>query len=61
MKGWVDMKIMEYYVIKRTALDGKSWWCVCYEGIDGQFRTESKHRLKRDAMQRKQYLDISKR
>ena len=54
------MKTMEYYVIKRTALDGKSWWCVCYEGFNGQFKTESKHKLKRDAMSRKQYLDILK-
>ena len=60
LKGWYNMKTMEYYVIKRTALDGKSWWCVCYKGFNGQLRTESKHKLKRDAIQRKQYLDILK-
>ena len=54
------MKTMEYYVIKRTALDEKSWWCVCYEGFNGQFRTESKHKLKRDATSRKRYLDMLK-
>lgn len=40
---------LDYFVLKRTALDGKSWFCVCYHGVDGGLHTESKHQLRRDA------------
>lgn len=46
------MKAIEYFVLRRTALDGKSWFCVCYKGIDGKTNTESKHKLKREATYR---------
>ena len=51
------MKILDYFIMKRTALDGKSWWCVCYHGIDGKLHTESKHKLKRQAEYRKERLN----
>lgn len=50
------MKTLDYFVMKRTALDGKSWWCVCYHGLNGKLQTESKHKLKRDAEYRKERL-----
>lgn len=54
------MKTMQYNVMKRTALDKKTWWCVCYKGFNGQLKIESKHKLKRETTQRKQYLDMLK-
>lgn len=51
------MKKSDYFILKRTALDGKQWYCVCYHGVSGELITESKHKLKRDAIARKIVLD----
>lgn len=40
---------LNYFILKRVALDKKTWFCVCYHGVDGKLHTESKHQLKRDA------------
>lgn len=53
------MRKPEYFLMRRTALDGKIWFCVCYKGIDGKIHTESKHKLKRDAVWRQEYLKIA--
>lgn len=51
------MKTIEYFVLRRTALDGKLWFCICYKGIDGKIHTESKHKLKREATARAERLN----
>lgn len=39
----------DYFVLRMAALDGKIWFCVCYHGFNGELRTESKHKRKKDA------------
>lgn len=53
------MKSLDYFILKRTALDGKQWFCVCYHGIDGGVHTESKHKLKRQAIHKIRFLNPS--
>ena len=26
-------KMVRLFILKRTALDGKVWWCICYRDI----------------------------
>ena len=54
------MKAPDYFILKRTALDGKIWWCVCYHDLSGKLRTESKHKLKREAEASKRYKEDDK-
>ena len=51
------MEHLEYYVQKKTAIDGKEWWCVCYKGITDKICVESRHKRKKDAEWRKNKLE----
>ena len=43
------MRIPKMFVMKRTALDGKVWWCVCYKDLKGELVTWTKKKTKKEA------------
>ena len=42
-------KMVRLFILRRTTLDGKIWWCLCYRGIRGELRTHAKYRTKKQA------------
>lgn len=42
-------KMVRLFILRRTALDGKVWWCLCYKGITGVLRIHAKYRTKKQA------------
>lgn len=42
-------KMIRLFVLKRTTLDGKVWWCLCYKDIWGELRTYTKYKTKKQA------------
>lgn len=43
------MKIPKMFLQKRTALDGKVWWCVCYKDLKDEIQVWSKKKTKKEA------------
>ena len=41
------MRIPKMFVMKRTALDGKIWWCVCYKDLKDEIQVWSKKKSKK--------------
>ena len=42
-------KMVRLFILRRTALDGKVWWCLCYKDIKGELRTHTKYKTKKQA------------
>ena len=42
-------KMPKLFILRRTALDGKVWWCLCYKDIRGDLRTHAKYKTKKKA------------